>query len=342
MRSTRFSTTPMRRRRFMRSPEFWERPGLRPALLAPLGHLYAAIGRMRRRIVRPWRAPVPVVCVGALTAGGAGKTPTAIAVARRLAAMGRKPHILTRGYKGRLAGPVQVDIRSHTSREVGDEALLLAEAAPTWVARNRIAGARSAVAAGADVLVLDDGFQNPHLAKDLSLVVIDGGQGVGNGRLLPAGPLRESIARGLERAQAVVLVGKDRTGLAARVPRKLPLLRARLVPDTAGAAILRGKRVLAFAGIGRPQKFLDSLQEVGAKVVEQRLFADHHAYRVAELEALMAAAAKLDAIPVTTAKDAVRVPPGGCDKLRVLDVALAFDRPDELDGLLATLKRVRA
>lgn len=325
----------------MRPPEFWDRRGVRSALLVPLAGIYAAACRLRRTFVRPWRAPVPVVCIGALTVGGAGKTPTAMTVARRLAALGSKPHIITRGYKGRLAGPVQVDAERHTAHDVGDEALLLAEAAPTWVARHRVAGAKAAIAAGADILVLDDGFQNPSLVKDLSLVVVDGGQGTGNGRLLPAGPLREALTHGLARAEAVVLIGKDRTGIAARVPRRLPLLRARLVPDPATAAALKGRPALAFAGIGRPAKFFDSLTEVGAKLVERRTFADHHVYGRAETDALLAEAAKLDAVPVTTSKDAVRLAPGLREKFRVLRVELAFDRPEKLDRLLTAVKSPR-
>lgn len=321
----------------MRSREFWDRHGLLPALLAPAGGLYALAGQLRQHVVRPWRAPVPVICVGALTVGGAGKTPTAIAIAVRLKELGRNPHIVTRGYKGRLKGPVQVQPASHTAAEVGDEPLLLAAAAPTWVARNRAAGARAAIENGADFLVLDDGLQNPSLHKDLSLVVFDGRQGIGNGRLLPAGPMRESLSRGLARAQAVLIVGPDRTGLAARVPRQLPLLRARLEPDAADAKELKGKNVLAFAGIGRPAKFLDSLQQVGAKIVDQRLFADHHHYRRAEIEALLAQAASYAAIPVTTAKDAVRLPDNLCEQVRVLRVSLQFERPELLDDLLRRL-----
>lgn len=322
----------------MRAPEFWERRGILPALLAPVGRLYALAGRLRLRFVRPWRAPVPVVSIGALTVGGAGKTPTAIAVALRLVALGRMPHVITRGYKGQLSGPVRVDPESHTAAEVGDEALLLAAAAPTWVARNRVAGAKAAIAAGADCLVLDDGFQNPRLAKDLSLLVIDGGQGVGNGRLLPAGPLRETMARGFARAQAVVMIGKDATGISARVPRSLPLLRARLAPDPEDAAVLKGRRVLALAGIGRPQKFFDSLAEIGAKVISRNPFPDHHPYAAAEIDALLAEALKRDAVPVTTAKDAVRLPPHLRPRVRVLRVTLACDRPEELDRLLMRLR----
>lgn len=321
----------------MRAPDFWQRRGALPLLLAPVAGLYAALGALRRRLVRPWRAGVPVICVGALTVGGAGKTPTAIAVARALTDQGRRPHVVSRGYKGRLRGPVRVDPATHAAREVGDEPLLLAVAAPTWVARNRVAGAKAAIAAGADVIVLDDGYQNPALAKDLSIVVIDGGQGLGNGRRLPAGPLRETPASGFARAQAVVLIGRDATGIAARVPRGLPLLRARLLPVAADATPLGGRRVLAFAGIGRPDKFFDTLSEAGAKVVKRNAFPDHHPYAGPDVEAMIAEALRLDAIPVTTAKDAVRLPPEQRRRLKVLRVELAFERPAELDQLLRRL-----
>lgn len=326
----------------MHAPEFWERRGLVPALLAPLAGLYAAAGWLRHRFVRPFHAGVPVVCIGALTVGGAGKTPMAMAVALRLIALGHKPHFLTRGYKGRLRGPVRVDAETHTARDVGDEPLLLAAIAPTWVARDRVAAAKAAVAAGADCLVLDDGFQNPHLVKDLSIVVVDGAQGVGNGRRLPAGPLREALVSGFGRAQAVVIIGRDRTGISARVPRSAAVLRARLVPDAADAAPLRGRRVLAFAGLGRPDKFFDTLSEAGAKVVKRNAFPDHHPYTPAEAEAMLAEALRMDAIPVTTAKDAVRLAPPQRARLRVLRVALACDRPEDLDRLLIEIKALRS
>jgi tetraacyldisaccharide 4'-kinase len=215
----------------MRAPEFWRRDGALAHALAPLSWAWAAGARGRQAGARPEHAAAPVLCVGNLTVGGAGKTPTVLALLRRLRERGRKPHALSRGYGGRLKGPLRV-AAGHTAAQVGDEALLLAEAAPTWIARDRAAGARAAVAAGADVIVMDDGFQNPSLAKDLSLVVVDAAYGFGNGRLLPAGPLREPIARGLARADAVVLVlpSLDER-LAPLPPMGLPVLRARLLPQ---------------------------------------------------------------------------------------------------------------
>jgi tetraacyldisaccharide 4'-kinase len=325
----------------MRAPEFWARLGLVPALLAPLGAVVGAAGAARRRAVKPWRAPVPVICVGNLVAGGAGKTPVVLSLARLLAARGKAVHVVTRGYGGYLAGPLAVDPARHDAGAVGDEPLLLAAAAPTWVARDRAAGAREAVAAGAEILLLDDGFQNPALAKDLSLLVVDGGYGFGNGLVMPAGPLREPVGAGLARAQAVVLIGEDEAGVAGTIDgggrdrqRRVKLLRADLVPARNAAADLAGRRVLAFAGIGRPAKFFATLERLGAEVAEARPFPDHHPYAASEIERMLATARSLGAAPVTTAKDAVRLPPGLREAVRVLPVDLVWREPDAVASLL--------
>jgi tetraacyldisaccharide 4'-kinase len=313
------------------TPEFWARPGLIPDLLQPLAWAYAAAGAARRAWTRPWRAPVPVICVGNLVAGGAGKTPVAIALARRLQAKGRAVHLLSRGYGGSLAGPVAVDRQRHDAGQVGDEALLLAAAAPAWIARDRSAGARAAIAAGAECLLLDDGLQNPTLAKDLSLLVVDGEYGFGNGRVLPAGPLREPLARGLARADAVVLMGEDRAGVTARLAGK-PLLHARLAPENAAA--FAGRAVVAFAGIGRPAKFFAMLDGIKAQLVARHAFADHHPYRAAELHRLLAEADAAHAVLVTTAKDAARLPVEWRAHIEVLTVTAEFDEGGLLDGVI--------
>jgi tetraacyldisaccharide 4'-kinase len=317
------------------APEFWRRRGILPALLEPLAAAYQAAAALKHATTLPFRAPIPVICVGNLVAGGAGKTPVTLSLAALLTERGRRPHILTRGYGGVLRGPVAVDLARHAAAEVGDEALLLAAAAPCWVARDRAAAAQAAFAAGADLLLLDDGFQNPGLAKDLSLVVVDGGYGFGNGRVMPAGPLRETIAAGLARAQAVVLIGEDSAGAAAAVGDAVPILRASLTP--VDAADLAGRRFLAFAGIGRPEKFYRTLAETGAAVVATRDFPDHHPYRVAELRDIVAAAAQAGATPITTAKDWVRLPAEFRPTIHRLDVAVAWcDRP-ALDKILQDL-----
>lgn len=314
----------------MRAPEFWQTETGLTRLLEPAALLYAAAGRWRRARTVPAEAGVPVVCVGNITAGGAGKTPVCLA----LAALIDGAHFLTRGYGGSEAGPLRVEPDRHTADEVGDEALLLAARAPTWVARRRPDGARAAVAAGAAAIIMDDGHQNPTLAKTLSLVVVDGGYGFGNRRVIPAGPLREPLAEGLARADAVVLVGDDTTGVARRLPKGLPVLRARLVAGPEAAA-LAGRRVVAFAGIGRPEKFFATLRGAGALLAAVHPFADHHPYRHDDVQPILDEAFALGAVPVTTAKDAVRLPPDQRQQVDVVSVAVAWDDPAALRALLA-------
>jgi tetraacyldisaccharide 4'-kinase len=312
------------------TPEFWARPGLLSALLRPAAWGYAAGGAMRQAWARPWRAGVPVICIGNLVVGGAGKTPIVLSLADRLRPRGA--HILSRGYGGSLAGPIAVDPARHTAAQVGDEPLLLAAAAPTWVARDRVAGAKAAVAAGAKLLLLDDGLQNPNLIKDLALVAVDGAYGFGNGAVLPAGPLREPLARGLVRADAVVLVGEDRAGVTPLISAKT-VLRAALIAEN--AADFAGRAVLAFAGIGRPAKFFATLDAAAARIVTRRAFADHHSYRSFELDELAAAAAAAGARLVTTAKDWVRLTPDWRARVEVLRVNLAWSDERMLGALLA-------
>lgn len=316
----------------MRAPDFWRRESLAGRLLSPLGAVYGWMVARRLREANPYRPMVPVICVGNIVAGGAGKTPVCLALAAALRARGRQPHFLTRGYGGTEAGPRLVDPVRHSAARVGDEALLLAETAPAWVARWRPDGAQAAVQMGCDILVMDDGFQNPTMAKDLSLVVVDGGYGFGNGRIIPAGPCREPVAAALARADAVVLIGEDTAGVAAGLGG-IPLLRARLVPG-AEAQALRGRRVMAFAGIGRPAKFFATVRECGAEIAASRSFADHHPYDRAEIAALAAEAEKTGALLVTTAKDAVRVPSDQRGLLTVLTVSLEWETPQALDSLL--------
>ena len=325
----------------MRAPDFWRSEGVLATLLAPLGAGYDLAGRLRRGLLTPQRASVPVICVGNLVVGGAGKTPLAIALLGRLAERGWRAHCVTRGYGGREGGPRRVDPERDDASAVGDEPLLLARAAPTWIARDRVAGARAAAAAGAAVVVLDDGFQNPRLAKDLSLIAVDGAYGFGNGRVLPAGPLREALAAGLARAQAVVLFGDDTAGVAQALPPGLPLLQADLVPDAAGEP-LRGQRVLAFAGIGRPEKFFATLRALGAEVAATHAFPDHHPYGAAEIDALRREAARLRAGLVTTEKDAVRLPRGLAAEVAVLPVRARWRDSGAIDALLDPLVPRRA
>ena len=315
----------------MKAPAFWTEDGALAHLLAPLGVLYTLGGRWRRRAATPWRAPAPVVCIGNLTVGGAGKTPTALAIASSLMVAGRRPVMVSRGYRGRLAGPVRVDPRAHTAADVGDEPLLLAEAAPTIVAKDRLDGVRAALDLG-DTVVLDDGFQDPRLAHDLAFVVVDGAAGFGNARVLPAGPLREPIEEGLARADAVIVIGEG------HVATDRPVLRARLVPRD-DALRFRGRKVLAFAGIGRPQKFFSTLAELGAEVAAAHGFADHHAYDEDEIARLVEEAARLQAEPVTTRKDWVRLPASARPMIAAVDIDLVFADEDTVMRRLSGLRR---
>lgn len=324
----------------MQAPGFWyrpaDRPGLWPRLLAPLGLVYAA--GTARRLRRPGYQPqVPVLCVGNLVAGGAGKTPTVVALIGRLAARGHAVHVVSRGYGGQLTGPVRVDTHQHNAEAVGDEPLLLAAFAPVWVARDRAAGVRAAEAAGARVILLDDGFQNPAVTPSLALVVVDAARGFGNGRCIPAGPLREPVATGMARAGLVLTIGDGaaqaafdaRWGGAVPVPR----LRGSLSPLAMGMD-WQGARVLAFAGIADPARFFATLRAEGADVVRGEALADHAPLSETLLWRLEAEAAALGAQLVTTEKDAARLPPQWRAKVLTLVVRLEIEDWGPLDTAL--------
>ena len=316
----------------MREPDFWYRPASwKSHLLWPLGALYGAIAgrRLRKRGVE---AGIPVLCVGNYHGGGAGKTPTVLALAKLLRELGETPVVLSRGYGGTLHGPVRVDPARHSAADVGDEPLMLANTLPVVVARDRVAGAALAKSAGASVIVMDDGFQNPAVAKDASLIVIDSERGLGNGRVIPAGPLRAPLRLQVERTDALVVIGEggaadDVAGEVAA--RGKPVLRARFIADETSLAALRGKRALAFAGIGDPLRFFKTLAANGVEVVRGRTFADHHAFAPRQIEALLAEARRDGLVPVTTEKDLVRLPAGAADVVP-FKVTLAFDGADGL------------
>nr|WP_294553947.1 tetraacyldisaccharide 4'-kinase [uncultured Rhodopila sp.] len=314
-----------------RAPSFWSRDGVAARLLSPLSAMGAAL--TARRVARPgWQAPVPVICCGNVTVGGAGKTTLALDLAQRLVERGRAVHVLLRGYGGSARGVKRV-ARDDPAALVGDEALLLAAVAPTWVGGDRAASGRAALAAGADVLLMDDGLQNPTLTKSFSILVVDGATGFGNGRVLPAGPLREPVAAAAARCRAAVLIGADATGALSRLPPLLPVLRADLVQD-ASIGALAGQTVLAFAGIAIPDKFFAPLRRAGAVLAAARAFPDHHAYSAPDLHALRLQAEALNARLVTTPKDAVRLPPGFRAIVTVIGVGLEWDDRDGIDRLL--------
>ena len=320
----------------MRAPGFWVGGGgIAPLLLSPFAAIYA--GATARRMAHSgWRAPVPVICCGNATAGGAGKTNLARDLGMRLADRGVASHFLLRGYGGKLKGPTRVDPAIHDSTLVGDEALLLAELRPTWISADRGAGGKAAVAAGAQAIVMDDGLQNPTLEKDLSLLVIDGTYGFGNGRVIPAGPLREPVVNAAARCQAAVLIGNDDTGALEQLPPGMPVLRAKLVAGPE-AAMLAGQPVFAFCGIANPPKFFATLQEAGAVIAGRMPFADHYPYDEGDLKDLLDQADALRALPVTTKKDFVRIPPQFRSRVTVLTVSLGWEEPAAIEILLDPL-----
>jgi tetraacyldisaccharide 4'-kinase len=330
----------------MREPAYWWRkPGLASGLLAPAAACYGAIAA-RRMTRQSARAGVPVLCVGNFTLGGAGKTPAAIMLAKMLQAAGERPFCLSRGYGGSLSGPKTVDAHADTAAQVGDEALLLARAAPTVVAHDRVAGAQAACADGASIVIMDDGLQSASLVKDFTLAVVDGRRGIGNARVFPAGPLRAPLATQLARTDALLAVGggDGAHDVVAATPH-LPVFHARLEPDPAAVASLHGRNVLAFAGIGDPEKFFASAAAAGIAVAERRAYADHHRFTAEEAAKLIMQAEHGGLALLTTEKDRARMTgepllAALAEKTHVLPVTMVVEEADELRRqMLAKLRR---
>lgn len=315
----------------MRTPSFWQSKNLLSTALLPASAIYEALVAMRWRRADAHKLPVPVLCIGNLTAGGAGKTPVAMAVAKLLADDFPRAFFLSRGYGGTARGPLLVDPLLHSAAQVGDEPLLLARILPTVICRDRVAGGRFAVERGAGLIVMDDGFQNPSLHKDCSLLVIDARQGFGNGRLLPAGPLRERPAAGFARAQALIL-----TGLPPQVsalPAHLPVFNAAAQIE-GDASRFAGKRYVAFSGIAHPQKFFDTLVSLGAELAQSFAFGDHHVFSAGDIARLRRAAAGHGAPLITTEKDAVRLPAALRAETETLPIRMDIAEPQRLKTLL--------
>ena len=327
----------------MHEPAFWYRPSSWISrLLLPLGALYGAVaGRRLQR--QGLDAGIPVLCVGNYHVGGAGKTPAVLALAKMLRELGETPVVLSRGYGGRLRGPIKVDAERHVAADVGDEPLMMARTVPVVVARDRVDGVALARSQGASVILMDDGFQNPAIAKDASLIVIDGERGLGNGCVFPAGPLRAPLQAQFERTDALIVVGDGpaaKAVAAAVAARGKPVLSAHLKPHDGSVASLRGKRALAFAGIGDPARFFRTLRGSGIEVVGERAFADHHPFSKGEIETLIAEAKRDGLTLVTTEKDLARLRkadglPGWAKDIAPFAVTLEFDSAQQLRKFVA-------
>ena len=290
----------------MKTPEFWyESPSVMSKILSPISCIYLMGSKIKQKFSTPKKVDLLVISVGNLVAGGAGKTPIAMAISSLFS--DKEVAFLTRGYGGTVIGPTLVDRSKDKAEKVGDEALLLAKHAPTWVSKDRYAGAIAAYKNGINIIIMDDGHQNHSLIKDISIVVVDGYHGFGNEKIIPSGPLRENIKSGLDKADAVVLIGEDKNKISEFFRPNCPLINARLVP-TEDSEALKKNRVIALAGIGYPNKFFNTLKEMGCNIVDEYAFGDHHRYKISEIRKIHDKALELDAILVTTEKDWLRLP----------------------------------
>ncbi|MBT8471799.1 MAG: tetraacyldisaccharide 4'-kinase, partial [Marinicaulis sp.] len=308
----------------IREPWFWRSQSATAraiqTALSPLSAVYDLGQRARAAMTTPKRAPVPVICVGNATLGGVGKTPFAIALAILLKERSVKAHFLTRGYGGRLKGPIKVNPATHNFEDVGDEALLLARTAPTWVSANRPAGAELA-AKDADMIIMDDGFQNPTIHKDCSILLMSK-TAIGNKKIFPAGPMREPMSRAVARSTLRVIIANNDDETAASGDVHTAITRPVNAPTP--------QSVIAFCGIGAPEKFFRTLRGQSFEVAQTAAFADHHPYTSADITALRKLAQKNKAALITTEKDAVRLPPEFRDDILVLPITMEIKEPDRL------------
>ena len=319
----------------MKTPAFWGHRGAAAIALLPLTLLWRAGAALKQVTARPHRPAIPVVCIGNLTAGGTGKTPLVGWLADRMAGRGWRPAILTRGYGGSAAGPLWVDPAAHDAGYCGDEPLMLADGRAVMVARDRAAGARAIAADGSyDIIIMDDGMQNPTLERTLTIGVFDGGSGLGNGWLIPAGPLRTPLASGLQQLDLAVINGTDDTGLKARLGNKVPVFGAALRPESSVIEALAGTPLLAFAGIGRPTRFFAGIETIGGQIAKRLSFADHHPYSQQDLAQIQEDAQRHGAEMITTHKDWMRLPADW--RARVTMLAVSVDMDDEA-GFLDTI-----
>jgi tetraacyldisaccharide 4'-kinase len=313
----------------LRAPKFWNKKGILSKILLPFSWLYIYISNRRSCNISATKLPVPVICVGNLVMGGAGKTPMVIALVQMLQAMGYKPHIISRGYGAIVHGVKRVDPEKHNYLNVGDEPLLLAKLAPTWVSTNRLKAARAAVENNADVIVMDDGFQNNSIIKDINLIVVDAIQGFGNQYVFPAGPLREPFLNGLNKADATIVIGE---GELSYLKSSKKIFHAQFVQKE--PLKKHGDSVIAFAGLGYPKKFKQSLKKAGFKIVEFHAYPDHHPYTITEIEKLLKRSQSMKVTLITTSKDSVRLPLRYKNKVAVFKVNLDILEKEELQKFL--------
>jgi tetraacyldisaccharide 4'-kinase len=334
-----------------REPQWWYGAGSQwqARVLSPVGLLVGGVATLRLRRKAAYRSRLPVICVGNFTAGGSGKTPLTLFIARLIGEEGHEPWFLSRGYGGRLTGPIRVDVAAHGSGDVGDEPLLLARHAPTVISRDRAKGAQAieAIASDQAVIIMDDGMQNPHLAKDLTIAVVSGDRGLGNGRVIPAGPLRAPLPAQIDLADMIAMTGKPSATRDALIRSLHALTQAPIISAATRASAstvqLRGRRVIAYAGIANPERFFSMLESVGAIVVERRAFGDHHAFSEAEARDLLDAARQMSADLVTTEKDLARLSgvADACGTLRERSIGFQIETVIEGDDLASLKAKVR-
>lgn len=320
----------------MKTPSHWNDKNIIAMLLRPFGWIYGGVTALRLKLIKPQKAAVPVICVGNLTAGGTGKTPVSISLAKLLKRNSVKPFFVTRGYGG-TSSDVIVDPKKHSANDVGDEPLLLNEVAPVVVNHNRYRGALKAEQHGAQCIIMDDGFQNPSLHKDLSLLVVDGGYGFGNNLCIPAGPLREFKHCGLKRADALIVIGSDDHNITKQI-KNIPVFYGKIVPIKPQNT---SKSIIAFAGIGRPDKFYNSLKEVGFHLLKKIDFPDHHFYEEYELNKIITKAQTLNTEIYTTSKDYVKIPLALRHHFKVLEIEIEWEDEKELESfILSSLSHI--
>ena len=327
----------------IKTPQFWNDRGVKSTAISfgllPLSALWIGLSALRHAITKTSKADLPVICIGNITAGGTGKTPLVGLLYDELLAAGHNPAILTRGYGGSDAGPLWVDGTVHDATICGDEPLMLAEGRDVLVARDRVSGAYAIASRGIhDLILMDDGMQNPFLAKDIKIGVFDGEVGIGNGQIIPAGPLREAASSGIAQLDMVVINGDDETGLADMIPSGIPVFIGSIIPDQSVIDDFDGAPLLGFAGIARPQRFFATLRRTGANLVQWLAFADHHPFSQTDLTTLHHDAIHQGAQLITTKKDWVRLPSEWRDKVTFLPVTMELAQKDEIVGrIIATI-----